>query len=343
MNDQVLITGISGFIAKHIAKSLLQAGYRVRGTVRSLASGEAVRATLRASGCDDTRLTLVEADLEDDKPWRSAAAGCRFVLHVASPFPMQQPRDREALVPAARAGTIRVLDAALDAGAERAVMTSSMVAMMYRAGRARTITVREGDWTDPDWPLLSAYIVSKTRAERAAWEHMLSRGARNKLTVVNPGFVLGPALDNQIGTSLRVIALILKGTYPAVPASEYPVVDVRDLADLHVRALTVEPAAGRRLIAAGNTMSMPEMAAALRQELGPAARRVPTRTLPGVLVRSLALLDRSLKSVVPDIGTRPVADTGYVTDMTGVAFRPAREAVLAAGLSLIEHGIVPRA
>lgn len=156
MSDQVLITGISGFIAKHIARTLLLAGYGVRGTVRSLASAEAVRAALRTSRCDVSRLTFIEADLEDDKPWPAAADGCRFAIHVASPFPMKQPRDREALVPAARAGTIRVLDAALGAGAERVVMTSSMVAMMYRAERPRTITVREGDWTDPEWPSLSA-------------------------------------------------------------------------------------------------------------------------------------------------------------------------------------------
>lgn len=171
---------------------------------------------------------------------------------------------------------------------------------------------------------------------------MHNRRAHDKLVVVNPGFVLGPALDKHIGTSLGVIELILNGTYPAVPASEYPVVDVRDLAELHVRALTVSSAAGRRLIAAGETMSMPQMAAALRQELGPAARRAPTRTLPDFLVRPLAMVERSLKSVVPDIGTRPVVDSGYVTDMTGVSFRPAREAVVAAGLSLIEHGIVQR-
>jgi dihydroflavonol-4-reductase len=342
MSGLALVTGVNGFIAKHIAKGLLEAGYSVRGTVRSAASTDAVRASLRASGCDDTRLTFVEADLEDDKPWRAAADGCRFVLHVASPFPMQQPRDREALVPAARAGTIRVLDAALGAGVERVVMTSSMVAMMYRAGRPRTITVREGDWTDPEWPSLSAYIVSKTRAEQAAWQHMQSQGARDKLVVVNPGFVLGPTLDKQIGTSLGVIELILKGTYPALPASEYPVVDVRDLAELHVRALSLSSAAGRRLIAAGETISMTQMAAALRQGLGPAARRAPARTLPDFLVRALAMVDRSLKSVVPDIGTRPVADSGYVTEITGVSFRPASETVLAAGMSLIERGIVRR-
>lgn len=340
MSGLVLITGISGFIAKHVARRLLQDGYCVRGTVRSTASAEAVRAALRASGCDDSQLSFIEADLEDDKPWRSGAAGCRFVVHVASPFPMQQPRDREALVPAARAGTIRVLDAALDAGVERVILTSSMVAMMYRAGRPRTITVREGDWTDPEWPDLSAYIVSKTRAERAAWEHMRSRDAQDKLVAVNPGFVLGPALDRHISTSLGVIELILRGTYPAVPASEYPVVDVRDLAEVHARALTIAPAVGRRLIAAGETMSMPEMAAALRQDLGPAARRVPTRTLPNFMVRPLSMVDRSLKSVLPDIGTRPVADSGYVTEMTGVSFRPAREAVLASALSLVEQGIV---
>lgn len=141
MTDAVLVTGIGGFIAKHVAKALLDAGFQVRGTVRSAAASETVTAMLRSVGSDVSRLTFVEADLDDDKPWRAAVNGCRYVLHLASPFPMQQPRDRETLVPAARAGAIRVLDAALSAGADRIVMTSSMVAMMYRAGRPPVVPV----------------------------------------------------------------------------------------------------------------------------------------------------------------------------------------------------------
>lgn len=340
MRDCVLVTGASGFIAKHVICALLEAGYDVRATVRSQAGADRVKVVVRDAGHDPARVAFLEADLNSDASWQSAATGCRFVQHIASPFPLRQPRDREALVPVARDGTIRVIDAALSARVERIVLVSSALTMIYRAGRPATITVTESDWTDPEWPRLSAYIVSKTRAERPAWDEVRLRGTADKLCVVNPGLVFGPALDRDIGSSLGIIAMMLKGTYPALPASAYPIVDVRDLAQVHVKAMTTPSASGRRLIAAGETLSMPEMAAILRAELGGAARRVPTRTLPAFLVRLLSLVDPTLKSAVPDIGTRPIADSAYVTAMTGVSFRSARDAILASARSLIAHGLV---
>lgn len=195
MADTVLVTGISGFIAKHVARALLEAGYLVRGTVRSAdREGEVREALATHVGGASERLTFVQADLEGDAGWSEAAAGCAYVQHIASPFPMSQPRDREALVPQARQGTLRVLEAAAAAGAQRIVLTSSMAAMAYRPGRPAAFPVGETDWTDPEWRALSAYIVSKTRAEQAAWAWAEARGERERLTVVNPAFVLGPAL-----------------------------------------------------------------------------------------------------------------------------------------------------
>lgn len=340
MTDRMLITGITGFIAKQVALAALEAGYTVRGTLRDRGKGDALKQTLQAAGADTDKLELVEADLGSDAGWAEAAKDCRFVLHVASPFPMQQPREREALVPAAKAGTLRVLDAALDAGAERIVLTSSIAAMMYRPNRPADFSFGEEDWTDPEWPEVTPYIVSKTRAEQAAWARMREAGAEERLTVINPGFVLGPALDRTIGTSLGVIQMILQGKYPALPPACFPVVDVRDVAALHVLAATAEGAGGRRLLAAADTLSLPEISGMLRKKFKEKARKAPRLTLPPFMVRFAARFDPALKSVVADLGIRPRADSAYVTELTGFTFRPAQEAVEAAGQSLFHHGLV---
>ena len=340
MNDTVLVTGISGFIAKHVALKLLQNGYSVRGTVRSQERGDEVRETLQVHGADISKLNFVEADLGSDSGWAEACSGCNYVQHIASPFPMKQPRDREALVPEARQGALRVLDAARAADVQRIVVTSSMVAMMYRPDRPSEMKVGEKDWTDPEWKPLSAYIVSKTRAEMAVWGWARENDWEQRVTVVNPGFVLGPALDGRTGTSLDVIQLIIKGTYPAIPPANYPVVDVRDLADLHLNAMTAENAAGRRLIGAGDTLSMAEMGNILRNAFPVYDKKIPHRILPFFLVRLLSNFDRALKSVLPDMGVRPIADKTYVTEITGVKFRSSEEAVRAAGQSLIDLMLV---
>jgi nucleoside-diphosphate-sugar epimerase len=341
MADQVLVTGISGFIAKRVALDLLNAGYAVRGTVRSLASGDKVKATLASAGADTSRLSFAEADLTSDAGWANAVKGCRYVQHIASPFPLDVPKDRESLVPAAREGTLRVLDLALKAGVERIVLTSSTVAMMYRPNRPAELSFGENDWSDPEWSALSAYIVSKIRAEKAAWELMKKHGAEKKLTVVNPGFVLGPSLDEDIGTSLQVLELFLKRKYPAIPQTEFPTVDVRDLSELHVKAMTSLTTGGRRLLGCADTLSMPEMASILRSELGKAGKRVPKMVLPDFVIRLMAKFDPSMKNLIPDIGCKPIADAAYVTALTGVKFRSSREAVIATGESLVKLGIVP--
>jgi nucleoside-diphosphate-sugar epimerase len=341
MADQVLVTGISGFIAKRVALDLLNSGYAVRGTVRSLASGEKVKATLAGAGADVSRLTFAEADLTSDKGWFEAVKGCKYVQHIASPFPMEAVKDREALVPAAREGALRVLEQALNSGVERIVLTASIASMMYKANRPAEFQFSEKDWSDPEWSYMSAYLVSKTRAEIAAWEFMKKHNAEKKLVVVNPGFVLGPSLDKDIGTSLQVIELFLKRKYPAVPPTSFPAVDVRDVSELHVRAMTLAGCGGRRLLACSDTLSMPEMTMILRNDMGAAGKRVPTMVLPAFLVRFMAMFDPAMKTLLPDIGVKARADTAYVTALTGLKFRPSREAVIAAGESLVKLGIVP--
>lgn len=337
---RLLITGISGFIAKHVALAALNEGHEVRGSVRSVSKGDILRRTLARAGADTTQLTLAQADLTADAGWAEAVQGVDAVLHVASPFPIAQPREREALVPAAREGALRVARAALEAGVPRIVATSSMVAMMYRAGRVGDFTVGENDWSDPEWRNASPYIISKTRAERALWDFAKERGATERFTAINPGFVLGPALDGEIGASLEVIKLFMTGAYPALPPVDFPVVDVRDLALIHLRAATSADVGGRRLIATGETISMRDMALMLRAALPDRARKIPTGVLPPAIVRLIAQFDPTLRTVLADMGARPLADAAYVTALTGVSFRPAREAVEAAGRSLIEHGVV---
>jgi nucleoside-diphosphate-sugar epimerase len=340
MNDQVLVTGINGFIAKQVAVNLLKAGYSVRGTIRKKEIETTVRESIARAGGDLSRLTCVVADLTRSSDWDAAADSCRFVQHIASPVPLESPALREALVPIARDGTLRVLAAAHGAGVERIVLTSSLDTMVYRTKRLKKFTVREGDWTDPDLPVLSAYTVSKVRAERAAWDFVETLKKKNMLTVINPGMVMGPALDRNISASLVMLELILKRAYPALPSTAYPIVDVRDLSELHVRAMTNPEVGGRRLLAASDTLSMREIAEVLRAELGRHGRRIPHLNLPSCVVKIMARFDPTIRTLLADLDLHPIADSAYVTALTGVAFRPGREAVVAAGKSLIEQGLI---
>ena len=337
---RVLVTGISGFIAKHVALQLLQAGHDVIGTVRDTAKGDQVRDTLVRHGADHNRLSFAEADLTRDDGWAEAAAGCDYVQHLASPFPLEQPRDREALVPPARDGMLRVVKAGIAAGAKRIVVTSSLAAVMYHPRHKGDFEAGPEDWSDPEWSAISAYIVSKTRTEQALWAYLDEQGERERATVINPGLVLGPALDERVGTSLYLVEAILKAAYPALPPISFPTVDVRDLAALHVAAMDSPNTAGQRLLAAADTVTMQEIALILKDAFPAFARKIPTKELPVWLVRIMANFDRSLRSITSDLGRRRMAKTAYVTEKTGIAFRPAREAAIAAAESLIEYGIV---
>lgn len=343
MSETVVVTGVSGFIARHVALACLREGFTVRGTVRSLDKAEAVRNSLAAhdeSAADPARLSFAAADLTRDEGWRDAIAGAHAVLHVASPFPMAQPRDRNALTPAAKGGALRVINAALDAGVPRFVMTASMVTMMYRPGRPPVFPVEENDWTDTGWSELSAYVVSKTEAERAAWRLAEERQAKDRFTTIHPGLVVGPALDKDFGASIELVRMMMTGAYPAMPPAAYPIVDVRDVADLHIAAILRPATAGRRLMAVGGVMGMAEMAAALKKIAPERAAKAPTATLPAFIVRLAALADRNLAAVLPDIGSRPDPQGHYVAALTGVTARPAKEGLAATALSLAKLGVV---
>ncbi len=343
MNDAkpvVLITGISGFIAKHTALCALKAGYHVRGTVRSLDKADAVITTLARYGGDVHNLEFIEADLLSDDGWEEAVKGVDYLLHLASPFPKVQPGDREALVGTARGGMLRAVKAALNANLKRVVVTSSIAAVMYRGGRPSELTCSAQDWSDPDWVGMSAYLVSKTRAEQALWQFAEEEGVRECITVLNPAFVAGPALDSTIGTSLELIKEILAGPYPALPKVSYPVVDVRDVAAAHIKAMTAPNAGGRRLMVSANTLSMLEMAKVLKAEFPARRWRIPGFEVPDAAIKALSLIDRKIKTIFPDMGARVTIDVQDAPEVLGLDFRSAEEAVRAAAHSLIDEGIV---
>ena len=328
--DRVLVTGISGYIGSHVAAKLIEQGYEVRGTVRALGKGQRILKAMAERGVDTTKVDLIQANLASDEGWKGAVAGCRFIQHIASPFPLDAPRDREALVPEARAGAMRVLEHGLAAGAERVVMTSSMVSMMGQPGRGDYMHVKEDDWSDPDWKPLTAYPVSKTRAERAAWDYVEAQGLKDRLTTVCPGLVLGPDPYGNGGASLGLVEAMFKGEFPRVPRLAYPIVDVRDCAAIHVAAMTASNAAGRRLMAAGKTLWFSDIAAILR-EAYPTAKKLPKSEFPSWMVKLVALFDDRVKGVVPDLGTFHEADSAYVTNITQVRPRAIEASIVEAG------------
>jgi dihydroflavonol-4-reductase len=334
----VLITGISGFIARHCAVEMLNAGYAVRGTVRSLARSADVSTSL-ARHADVSRLSYAQADLGSDEGWNAAVAGCAHVLHVASPFPAKQPRDEQELIRPAVQGTLRVMRAAAAAGVERLVQTSSMAAVMYGHSRARTAPYTESDWTQVESPGVTAYARSKTLAERAAREFMTHDHSGLRYASVNPGLVLGPALDRDIGTSAEIVQMMLRGRYPAAPRMAIPCIDVRDVARMHRLALEVDAPSGGRYLGSAECLWMVEIAGAIRASLGETARKAPSRVLPDWVVRLAGLFDPTARLAVPELGKELRVDTSLTQRTLGIDFIPAPDAAAAMARSLVDLGL----
>jgi dihydroflavonol-4-reductase len=277
----VLVTGGSGYLGTQLIAALLREGRSVRATVRSLEGEADVRAAMRRGQADDSGLEIVVADLTADEGWSAAAAGCEEVYLVATPIPAAHPSDPHELSVQAREGTLRALGAARDAGARRVVLTSSFVAVGYTPKPGGEYT--EVDWTDPDVPGLAPYPRSKVIAEHTAWEFIDKEGGQTELVVVNPTFITGPTLTSHVRSTLPLIKAMLDGTMRVAPRQRVGVADVRDIADLHIRAMDTPEAAGKRYLALadGPTISFLEIAMILRRRLGPLAERVPTEEAPG--------------------------------------------------------------
>lgn len=333
----VLVTGGSGFVGAHCILRLLADGHQVRTTIRDLSREGAVRAMLARGGTNaDGRLSFFPADLERDDGWKAAADGCDHLLHVASPFPSQIPKDESELIRPAREGALRVLRAARDAGVQRVVLTSSFAAVSYGPTPASGIFT-EANWSDVNAPDAHPYMKSKTLAERAAWEFVEREGAGPELSVVNPVGIFGPVLGPDLSTSTMLIKMMLDGALPGAPRIHFGVIDVRDVADLHVRAMTHPDAGGERFIAvAGANMSIIEIARLLRERLGPAARRVPRHQLPDWLVRLVGLFSQSARDAVPQLGIIRNASSAKAMRLLGWSPRPREEAIIATAESLLQ-------
>jgi nucleoside-diphosphate-sugar epimerase len=336
----VLVTGGSGFIGGHCILQCLAAGHQVRATVRSLSREPEVRALLRKAGAEgDGRLSLAAADLERDAGWPEAVAGCDFVLHVASPFPLAPPKHEDDLIVPAREGALRVLEAARAAGVKRVVLTSSFAAVGY-GHKDQSAPFDETTWTDPNAEGVSAYAKSKTLAERAAWD-LVARESGPELSVVNPVGVFGPVLGPDLSTSIIIVRRLMDGAMPGLPRMKFGVVDVRDVADLHLRAMTDPRAKGERFLAvAGDFMSIREMALALRARLGAAARRVPTRELPDWLLRLAAFADPTVRQVLPELGKSKNATSAKAKRLLDWAPRSREDALVATAESLLRLGML---
>jgi dihydroflavonol-4-reductase len=334
----VLVTGGSGYLAGWCIVGLLERGYGVRTTVRNPAREPEVRAAVGSQTDAHEHLTVHAADLLSDEHWDHVIEGCDYVLHVASPFPPKQPRDPDELIVPAREGTIRVLGKALDAGVERIVVTSSIAAIRLAKGAdARPLT--EDDWTDPNAPGLTPYVRSKTIAERAAWDLVEQRGRRESLAVVNPGAIIGPLLHADPSYSLQSIERMLNGM-PGVPRLGFSFVDVRDVADLEIAAMTAPEAGGKRFIAVTEFLWMAETGRILRERLGDRASKVPTRTIPNLLVRGMALFDGGIRSVVGGLGKRTELSSERARSVLGWAPRRIEDTIAETGESLIDQGVV---
>jgi nucleoside-diphosphate-sugar epimerase len=342
---RVLVTGGTGFVGAHCLIQLLAAGHEARATVRDLKREGDLRAMLRRGGADEAngRLILFRADLGADEGWAEAAKTCDTVLHVASPFPSVPPRDENELIGPARDGALRVLRAARDAGAKRVVMTSSFAAIGYGA-KEPIATFTEKDWTDLGYPGLAPYPKSKTIAERAAWEFVAREGGGLELAVVNPVGIFGPVLGPDLSTSILLVQRLMNGSLPGCPNLWFGVVDVRDVADLHLRAMTDPAARGERFIAtAGDFLSVSEIAKILKAEGGEAARKVATRPLPNWLMRTVALFDPTVRSVTPELGKQKNASNEKARRVLGWRPRSSADAILATAKSLSDLSLMKAA
>jgi nucleoside-diphosphate-sugar epimerase len=341
--ELVLVTGGSGFVASRCIIQLLEAGYQVRTTVRSLDREPEVRSVLKAGGIGhDYDLSFVAADLMLDNGWEQAAEGCDYVLHVASPFPPGVPKNEDELIIPAREGALRILKASRNAGVKRVVLTSSFAAVGY-GQEVSELPYTEENWTNLSGRDVTAYVKSKTLAERAAWDFINREGGSLELTVINPVGILGPVLTPDLSASIEIIRRLLNGSVPGYPKLSFGVVDVRDVADLHIRAMKSTAAKGERFLAiAGGFITMQEIGQVLRDNLGVAANKVPKFVLPNWLVKLTSLIDPSIAQIVPELGHPKNASNEKAVRVLGWQPRSREEAILATAESLVRLGLADK-
>jgi dihydroflavonol-4-reductase len=339
--ELVLVTGGSGFVGAHCIIQLLQSGYAVRTSVRSLAREPDVREMLRVGGVEaGDRLSFVAADLNSDAGWPEAVAGCAYVLHVASPFPPAIPEHEDGIIKPARDGALRVLKAARDAKVKRVVLTSSFAAIGY-GQKPKGRPFNEEDWTDPDGDDVRAYVKSKTLAEKAAWDFIANEGGGLELAVVNPVGVFGPVLGPDYSTSILLVQRLMDGAMPGCPRLYFGAVDVRDVAWMHVECMTNPAAKSQRFLAvAGEFLSIVQIARILKRRMGAAGKRIPTMEIPDFLVRLAARRDPAVQQILPELGKRKNGTNEKARRLLNWRPRSNEECLVATAESLVRLGLL---
>ncbi|MBT5581009.1 MAG: aldehyde reductase [Acidimicrobiaceae bacterium] len=326
----VLVTGASGYIAKHIVRELVEQGHAVRASTRS----EKRRAEIGAL-FPDAEIDYVSLDLTSDEGWTEALDGVDVLMHTASPLPSDQPKDPQELIRPAVDGTKRALRAAHRAGVHRVILTSSVAAVFKGANLTNGTTLNESDWTDPNSPRATAYDKSKTLAERAAWEFVAEHGEM-KLTTINPGGVFGPAMDMNYGALLGYVERFLDGGVPMVANLTFSIVDVRDVARMHVAAMDQPESSGERFIASAGDVSMVELARLLAEAYPD--RKISTRKAPDFLIRGIATFVPMLRAVVQNLGMHNPIDGTKASTTFGFTYITPQEAVLESARYLVTNG-----
>jgi dihydroflavonol-4-reductase len=340
MNNKVLLTGVSGWIAKHTAIELLNSDYEVLGTVRNDSLIEQTKETINKHAPIDN-LSFVELDLLKDDGWNEAAQGCKYIMHLASPFPFKVSNNRNSLLAPAVDGTLRVLNAGLNANIEQFIVTSSIAAMFRKPIRSNPYSFDENDWTDENWKEgVGDYFLSKTKAEKAAWELMESKRLKNKLTVINPGGVFGDALDKKGGTSIEYVKQFMKGKFPAAPKWGILISDVKDVAKAHVACIGNTKVGGRRLIVGKEVKKLIELSQIMAEAMPEYAKKLPKKELPNFMVKLISFFDSSAKTMIPDLGITMQTDTSYAEDLLRLKFNPAKGCISETAKSVVRLGLV---
>jgi dihydroflavonol-4-reductase len=339
---KVLLTGSSGYIGKHITLRLLNDGFEVKASVRSAAKAEEVRAAMTAhlpTGFDlGSKLSFVELDLQSDAGWDAAIAGVDVLIHSASPFPISSPKDENELIRPAVEGTLRALRAAHKAGVKRVILTSS-VAAIYGNDKPASGEFDETFWTDVSHPVGQVpYTKSKTLAEKAAWDYIASEAPELQLTTINPVLVAGPPLDKHFGSSVSVVERVLIGKDPLLPDLSFSIVDVKDVAAMHVKAITSDAAIGQRFIASAGSRTFIQIAKAIKAAFP--TRKISTIQAPSFVIRFLSLFDSEIKAVLPTLGKHIGVNSSKAQKVLGINFIPVETSLVETSHYLVDNGFV---
>lgn len=339
----VLLTGASGYIGKHITLQLLNQGYKVRASVRSLSKSAEVKNAVKPHLLDssdlDSRLTFVELDLDKDSGWDAALTGIDVLMHTASPFPIASPKDENELIRPAVDGTLRALKAAKSAGVNRVILTSSNAAVYGCDLPAGKSEYDETMWTDVNHPIgRVAYTKSKTLAEKAAWDFLSSQAPQIELTTINPVLVLGAPLDNNFGSSISVVERIMKGKDPMLPDLRFSIVDVRDVAQMHVQAIKNDATKGERILAASETYSFVGIATYIKS-IYPKSK-IKTGKAPSALIKFLSLFDGEIKAVLPLLGKPMITSNKKAQKLLGIKFIPVEVTLKESAAYLVKNGFI---